>query len=58
MINIQDFDPSIGFSILWRTMRLEGIKTEARLKRYSWYLTIFGIILSMLLGVLLYFVFS
>ena len=59
VMNIQDFDPSIDFSMLWRTMRWEGMKTELRIKKHSWYLTIWGAVLSILLGVVItYLIFS
>ena len=54
LINMEDFGTSINLRIAWKRMRLEKPRIEARLKRHSWYLTILGILLGLVLTYLIY----
>jgi len=59
LMNIQDFDSSIDLPLAWKAMRLEGIKTEAGLKRHGLFFGLIFTLISILLGlVVTYFIFK
>jgi len=59
LMNIQDFVPSIDLPLAWKAIRLEGIKTEAGLKRHGLFFGLIFTLISILLGlVVTYFIFK